>query len=186
MGVPTDSPANAAARAAAVSAARAVAVSAARAVAMPEAGHSLIELLLVLTVLGLCLAVGGFALARGMGAVEARGAAQAWQAGAAWAQVGAVWQGDAGDLSFASGRLVVDLGGATGGGDLGQAVPSVPIYANVIRWRQGEGAVVRFLGISGSPNSAGSIFFRSLGAEYRVTVRLESGLTIRTRVTAAP
>jgi hypothetical protein len=177
-GASADSPAGTAARAATGSSTRAAAVSA--------AGHSLIELLFVLTLLGLCFAAGGFALARGMGAVEARGAAQAWQAGAAWAQAGAVWQGDAGDLSFASGRLAVDTGTGNGGGDLGQAMPPVPVYANVVRWRQGEGAVVRFLGVSGSPNSAGSLFFRSLGAEYRVTVRLESGLTVRTRVTAVP
>jgi hypothetical protein len=140
----------------------------------------------VLAVLGLCLAAGGFSLSRGLGAVEARGAAQAWQAAGAWAQTGAVWQGSAADLHFESGRLAVMTDAGTSGADLGPAVPAVSAVANVLRWRQGEGVMVRFLAGSAYPDSAGSLYFRAPGADYRVTVRLESGLTVRTRVEAAP
>ena len=56
-------------------------------------GHSLVEMLLVLALLGLCFAVGGVSLAQGIGAVQARGAAQAWQAAGTTAQIGAVWHG---------------------------------------------------------------------------------------------
>jgi hypothetical protein len=143
-------------------------------------------MLLVLALLGACFAAGGVALARGITAVEARGAAQAWQAAGAWAQAGAVWQGEASEVSFDSGRLTVTSGTGLSGGDLGAAAPAIPVVANVVRWRQGEGVVVRFLAGSAFPNSAGSLFFRAPGGDYRVTVRLESGLTVRTRVEKAP
>jgi Tfp pilus assembly protein FimT len=151
-----------------------------------DSGHSVVELLVVLVVLGLLFAAGGLALSRGIQGVEARGAAQAWQAAGTWAQVGAVWQGAATEVDFDSGRLAVrsDLG--TSGGDLGAAAPAAPAEANVLRWRQGEEVVVRFLAGSAYPNSAGSIYFRAPSGDYRVTVRLESGLTVRTREEAAP
>ena len=154
--------------------------------ALDQSGHTLVELLLVLTLLGLCLAGGGVALSHGITTVEARGAAQAWQAAGAWAQVAAVWQGATSDVHFASGRLAVSSDGGTSGADLGAAAPSVPVLANVVRWQEGEGVVVRFLAASAYPNSAGSLYFQTPGADYRVTVRLESGLTTRTRVEAAP
>lgn len=151
-----------------------------------QRGHSLVEMLVVLSLLGLCFAAGGVALAHGVAAVEARGAAQGWQAAGAWAQVGAVWQGSDAEVSFESGHLAVTAETGTGGSDLGTAAPAVPATANVARWRQGEGVVVRFLAGSAYPNSAGSLYFRAPGGDYRVTVRLESGLTVRTRVEAAP
>ena len=143
-------------------------------------------MLLVLALLGLCFAAGGVALSRGVAAVEARGAAQAWQAASAWAQVGAVWQGTGTEVGFDSGRLAVRAETGTGGSDLGASAPAVPAIANVVRWRQGEGVVVRFLAGSACPNSAGSLYFRAPGTDYRVIVRLESGLTVRTRVEGAP
>ncbi len=143
-------------------------------------------MLLVLGLLGLCFAAGGVGLTRGVAAAEARGAAQTWQAAGAWAQVGAVWQGTDTEVSFESGRLAVRAVTGTGGGDLGPAAPAVPAIANVVRWRQGEGVIVRFLAASAYPNSAGSLYFRAPGGDYRVTVRLESGLTVRTRVEVAP
>jgi prepilin-type N-terminal cleavage/methylation domain-containing protein len=151
-----------------------------------DSGHSLVEMLVVLALLGVSFAGGGLALSRGVQGVEARGAAQTWQAAAVWAQVAAVWEGAATEVDFDSGRLAVrsDLGGT--GGDLGAAAPAAPAMANVARWQQGEGVVVRFLAGTGYPNSAGSLYFRAPSGDYRVTVRLESGLTTRTRVEAAP
>ena len=151
-----------------------------------QAGHTLIELLTVLCLLGLCLAVGGPLLARGLGAVEARGAAQDWQAAAAWAQVAAVWQGSAADVGFESGKVSVRASAGPNGGDLGAAAPAVDVAVNVVRWESGRGVVVRFIGGSGAPNAAGSLYFEASGQAQRVTVRLESGLTTRAPAEAAP
>ena len=154
--------------------------------AIDQNGHTLVELLFVLVLLGLCLAGGGVALSHGITAVEARGAAQAWQAAGAWAQVAAVWQGAPRDVRYALGRLAVSSDGEASGADFGAFAPSVPVLANVVRWQEGEGVAVRFLATSAYPNSAGSLYFQAPGADYRVTVRLESGLTTRARVEAAP
>ena len=151
-----------------------------------QAGHSLIEMMVVLSLLGVCLVLGGVLLVGGAGTVEARGAAQTWQAAAAWAQTNAVWQGVASDLAFKSGRVEVSAASSMGGGGLGPSAPDVDVVANVVRWQQGDGVVVRFVGGTAYPNSAGSLYFKTAGGDYRVTVRLESGLTVRTRVEAVP
>jgi prepilin-type N-terminal cleavage/methylation domain-containing protein len=143
-------------------------------------GHSLLELVVVVAILGICLLGGGFALSRGLSTTEARGAAQAWQAAGTWAQDVAAWQGEAVDLAFAGGRLGLAAQDSAGGDDLGACLPAVATTANVARWQQGEGVVVRFLGGTAYPNSAGSLYFHAPGGDYRVTVRLESGLTVRT------
>jgi len=151
-----------------------------------EAGHSLIELLVVLSLLGIAMAVGATLLARGTSTVEARGAAQTWQAAATWAQTGSVWLGTATDLELDSGRIAVRAEGEEAGGDLGAAAPVAAAMPNVAYWKQGEGVVVRFGAGTAYPNSAGSVYFRCPAGDYRVTVRLESGLTVRTQVEAAP
>lgn len=154
--------------------------------AFVQAGHSLIEMVVVLSLLGVCLASGVVLLGHGLSAVEARGAAQTWQAAAAWAQIGAVRQGVTSDLAFESGRVEVSAEAATSSGDLGTSAPDVDVVANVVRWQQGDGVVVRFLSGTAYPNSAGSLYFKAAGGDYRVIVRLESGLTVRERVEAAP
>jgi Tfp pilus assembly protein FimT len=151
-----------------------------------QAGHSLVELLTVLSLLGLCFAVGAVSLSQGLASVEARGAAQDWQSAAAWAQTAAVWQGTAQDLLFDSERLEVSSNTQTESGDLGDAAPSVPTIANVVRWRVDQGVVVRFVAGTASPNASGALYFKAPGDDYRVTVRLESGLTVRTRAEGAP
>lgn len=155
-------------------------------VSAAQAGHSLIEVITVLSLLGLCFAVGGAFVARGLGAVEARGAAQDWQAAAAWAQAAAVWQGSATDVGFESGRVYVKPAVGSAGGDLGAAAPAVAVAVNVVRWESGRGVVVRFTGGSGAPNAAGSLYFKASGHAQRVTVRLESGLTTRARTLVSP
>jgi prepilin-type N-terminal cleavage/methylation domain-containing protein len=151
-----------------------------------KAGHSLIELLVVLSLLGIALAVGTTLLARGTSTVEARGAAQTWQAAATWAQTGSVWLGTVTDLEFDSGRIAVRAEGEGAGGDLGAAAPAAVAVPNVAHWKQGDGVDVRFGAGTAYPSSAGSVYFRCPAGDYRVTVRLESGLTVRTQVEAAP
>jgi hypothetical protein len=60
------------------------------------------------------------------------------------------------------------------------------VAVNVVRWESGRGVVVRFTGGTGAPNASGSLYFKAPGYAQRVTVRLESGLTTRVRVEAAP
>ena len=151
-----------------------------------DAGHSLVELLVVLALLGIALAVGTTLLARGTSTVEARGAAQTFQAAATWAQTGSIWLGTGTDLEFGAGGIAVRASAGAAGGDLGSAVPAVTAVPNVAYWKQGDGVVVRFGAGTGYPNSAGSVFFRCSAGDYRVTVRLESGLTARTQERAAP
>lgn len=151
-----------------------------------QAGHSLIEVLAVLSLLGILFAAGGYALFGGLGTVQARGAAQAWQAAATWAQTGAIWLGADGDLSFASEHLAVEASPGIYGEDLGGSAPAVPVLTNVARWRADQAVVVGFAGGTAYPDSAGSLFFEAPGADYRVIVRLESGLTTRTRVETTP
>ena len=141
---------------------------------------------MALSLLGLGFAVGGVLLAHGLAAVQARGAAQGWQAAASWAQTVSVWQGATSDLEFDSGEIAVAADVGTGGGDLGASAPAVAAVPNVVRWKRGEGVVVRLTGGTASPDSAGSIYFKAAGADYRVTVRLESGLTVRTRTEDTP
>ena len=149
-------------------------------------GYSLVELLLVVAVLGICLAVGTVSLTRGLRTQEARGAAQTWQAAAGWAQAGVLWHGGAVRLSYESGSLALshDLGLCCG--DLGAALSPVVAATNVARWRQGAAVAVTFSGDLGSPAGGGSLFFDSEQGGYRVVVRPESGLTVRTRVEVLP
>ena len=150
------------------------------------AGSSLLELLLVVGILGVCLAAGRLPLADGLSRQEARGAAQDWQAAAAWAQVGVLWHGDGSSIAYGAERLAVAQDSDLCGGDLGEAAPSVSVSANVNRWISGDETSVRFLGPSASPDGGGSLFFDAGGTSYRVIVRPESGLTARTWVRDRP
>jgi len=151
-----------------------------------SSGYSLIELLIVLAVLAICLVVGPLSLNHGLRAQEARGAAQTWQAAAAWAQVGVLWHGGAVRLSYTPGSLALSQDFGLCGGDLGSSTPPVLATTNLPRWREGAGVAVKFGGALGSPDGGGSLFFGALEGAYRVTVRPESGLTLRTRVELAP
>ncbi len=147
----------------------------------PPSGYSLIELLFVIAILGICLTVSSISVAAGLRTNEARGAAQIWQTAAAWAQVGVLWQGGSTQVQYEVGDLVVanDLG--LSGGDLGQSGPPVPVTTNLARWRDGDGVTVSF-GALGAPDGGGSLYFQAWRGAYRVAVRPESGLTARSRV----
>ncbi len=149
-------------------------------------GYTLIELLLVVAVLGVCLTVGSLSLVHGLRSQEARGAAQSWQAAAAWAQIGVIWHGGSTSTEYISGSLLLSHDLGLCGGDLGPAVPAVPVRTNLARWWDGKGLAVSFTGSFASPNGGGSLFFDAHQGSYRVVVRPESGLTTRTRVTLGP
>jgi prepilin-type N-terminal cleavage/methylation domain-containing protein len=149
---------------------------------IPYNGYCLAELLIVLAILGICTAAGAASYSTGLRRQEARGAAQAWQAEAAWGQTGVLWQGGDTKVGFASGDLSVthDLGLC--GGNLGACAPASSVSANVPRWRTAAGAEVTFGGTLASPDSGGSLYFEALGGAYKVVVRPESGLTARSWV----
>jgi prepilin-type N-terminal cleavage/methylation domain-containing protein len=149
-------------------------------------GYSLIELLLVLAVLGICLLAGSLCLANGVRIQEARGAAQSWQAAAGWAQLGVLWHGGSVQLECAPGTLAVSHEFGLCGGDLGSSAPAVPVTTNLARWRDGDCVAIRFGGSLASPDGGGSLYFDSLTGSFRVVVRPESGLTARTRMETGP
>ena len=149
-------------------------------------GFSLIELLLVVAVLGVCAAFGAVTLSSGVGGREARGAAQTWQAASAWAQVGVLWQGGSMRASYDSGRLSLHHQFGLSGGSLGRSAPVALVSTNVARWRQGTGATVTFGGRLASPDGGGSLFFHLPRGAYRVVVRPESGLTVRSGPEVVP
>ena len=149
-----------------------------------SSGYTLIELMVVLAILGSCLVAASVSLGRGLAVEASRGAAQSWQAAAAWAQLGTLWHGGSVKLTYDSGALSLahDFG-LCGGGD-GVLAPLVPATANLARWCDEVGVAVKFGGALGSPDGGGSLFFGGTGRIYRVVVRPESGLTARTAAEA--
>jgi hypothetical protein len=142
-------------------------------------GYCLVELLLVLALLGVGVACATAFSATGVCRQEARGAAQTWQAGAGWAQLGVLWQSGATELYLTSDGLSVSHDLGLCGGDLGALAPTATVTANVARWKTGDGVDVGFSGSLASPDSGGSLYFSAVGGAYRVVVRPESGLTAR-------
>jgi type II secretory pathway pseudopilin PulG len=147
-----------------------------------------VELLFVLAILGVCLAVGALGIGDALRAREAKGAAQSWQAAAAWAQAGVLWHGGSSRLVYGPEAIAVAHTERLCGGDVGGVGPSVAIETNVSRWRvAGGGSVVTFGGSLGSPDGGGSLYFGDGGSlRYRVVVRPESGLTTRAMLEPAP
>ncbi|OFW60566.1 MAG: hypothetical protein A2133_11940 [Actinobacteria bacterium RBG_16_64_13] len=145
-------------------------------------GFSLMELLFVLAVLGICLAAGTVSFGGGLRRGEARGAAQSWQAATAWAQIGVLWQGGAARLEYSSGDLRVSHEYGLCGGSLGRSAPAVPVTTNVPRWARAEGATLLLTGTLASPDGGGSLYFHAFNTADRVIVRPETGLTVRSLV----
>jgi prepilin-type N-terminal cleavage/methylation domain-containing protein len=143
------------------------------------AGYSIIELLVVVAVLGLAGSVATLSLYRGLEHREARGAAQVWQAASAWTQVGVLWRGGAGRLTYQAGEVSVASDASRFGADMGPVAPAVGVGANLPRWVRDGGVSVSYSGVLASPDGGGSVFFDSLGGRYRVVIRPETGLTVR-------
>ncbi|MCL5736200.1 MAG: prepilin-type N-terminal cleavage/methylation domain-containing protein [Actinobacteria bacterium] len=144
-----------------------------------NAGYSLVELLIVVAILSIVISIAGLSLCRELNHQEARAAAQVWQAAAAWTQVGALWRGGSGRLTYQTGDVSVAGGGALFGGGMGCVAPAVRAEANLSRWNSGDGVSVSYSGALASPDGGGSIFFDSGGGAFRVAVRPETGLTVR-------
>jgi prepilin-type N-terminal cleavage/methylation domain-containing protein len=149
-------------------------------------GFSLLELLFVLAVLGICGAIGVAGVAQALQTREARGAAQDWQAAAAWAQVGVLWHGGDTRLTCRLGTTSLEHDFKLCGGSLGKATPSVAIESNVTRWCTGSLSMVAFGGLLASPDGGGSLYFGAGGLVYRVVVRPTSGLTVRSLTERMP
>ena len=148
----------------------------------PSNGFRLIELLVVLAILGICVAIGVAAIGRSLDVRAAKEAASCWQAAAAWAQAAVLWQHQELNVGYEDGQIST-------GGEAGSAsalpvgpVPATGVDANVARWKQGRGVSVGFGGSFAAPDGGGSLYFGGGPVEYRVVVRPESGLTGRTLV----
>ena len=144
------------------------------------------SLLFVLALIGVCACIGALGGAHALRAREAKGAAQGWQAAAAWAQTGTLWHGGHTGLMCSGSALALDNDFGLCGGTLAIGIPPVPVSGNVPRWRTAMGSLVTFGGSQASPDSGGSLFFGTDSLSYRVIVRPESGLTARSLTGRAP
>lgn len=142
-------------------------------------GYCLVELMLVLALIGIFVGAGVVACLGSVPRGEARGCAQSWQAAAALAQIGVMWQGGRSELTVGAQRVRVAHDSVIGGLALEGCVPMCSIDTNVSRWLLPEGVRVAFGGYAASPDSGGSVYFGKISGSYRVIVRPETGLTIR-------
>ncbi|OFV81841.1 MAG: hypothetical protein A2W26_10385 [Acidobacteria bacterium RBG_16_64_8] len=144
-----------------------------------NAGYSLIELLLVLTLLGAIVGAGAIPWGGGVARGEARGSAQSWQAAVALGQVAVMWDGGRSEVSATNAGVGLTHDRGFAGTTLDGRAPACAIDTNVVRWRIPTGAQVAFSGNLASPDGGGSVYFGASAGCYRVIVRPETGLTIR-------
>jgi prepilin-type N-terminal cleavage/methylation domain-containing protein len=142
-------------------------------------GYTLVEMVVVLAIIGVILVASAVSLARGLSVQESRGSAQTWQAAAAWAQLGVIWNGGLARLNYESGRAELVHDFSEFGGTLEPSASALPVATNLARWRAGTGVSVAFGGLFGSPDGGGSLFFGDDSRLYRLVIRPESGLTVR-------
>ena len=144
-------------------------------------GYSLIEMLEALAILSILLVIATVGVGAAIGALEARGAAQEWQAACAWAQLGVLWHGGSAEVTHNRQGLRVVQQAGDFGSEVVPALPRVTAAANLARWNQGGGVGVRFLGLFASPDGGGTVMFGRIGTGCRVVVRPESGVTRRVK-----
>jgi hypothetical protein len=142
-------------------------------------GYCLAEVLVTMSLVGVCLMMAAISLGHGLERQQARGEAQVAQAAVAQAQASAIWTGAEASVSLVGGHVIVGRGPDCSADDLGVLAPAAVVSANVSRWECAGGILCRFLSPFGSPDSGGSIRIETGEASYRVTVRPESGLTVR-------
>jgi prepilin-type N-terminal cleavage/methylation domain-containing protein len=145
-------------------------------------GFSLIELMVVMLIFMVVAGLGTLCLGRSLGHEETRGAAQTWQAACAWTQLGVLWQGGSGRVTCARGYLAIAHSASRFGGVQAACGSSTSVSSTLARWTLPDGVSVVFSGALASPDGGGSILFRSPGAGFRVAVRPESGLAVRSWV----
>lgn len=149
-----------------------------------DPGHTLIELLVALSLLVATAALSVMPFARVVASAEARGAAEVVQAALAEAQIET--------LAFGGRQVVAVTEGAWGLSRSGgvattprtvssDELPHVSVATNVTRWTVGPGVAVAFGGWLAAPDSAGSIYLGEGVGGSRVVVRAETGLTRRER-----
>ncbi|MBU2602080.1 MAG: prepilin-type N-terminal cleavage/methylation domain-containing protein [Actinobacteria bacterium] len=143
-----------------------------------EPGHTLIELLVALALVSVCMALPVSSMIAVFDQQLNRNNALICQTAAAAAQVGALTSASGRTVAWDAEGLTVSPDGGTGVRFLVAGVGS-GLGTNVSRWRRGGGVSVRFVPVTASPDSAGSVYFGDEGKGQRVVVRLESGLTRR-------
>jgi len=151
-----------------------------------EAAFSLVELLVVLAVMSVCLLVALVTLPAGLSLHTARGAAQSWQAAAAWAQLEVMWRGGFSQVECDANTLTVAHNTAPAADAISGLAPASEVLTNAAAWRSGDVVVVRFSGVQASPNGGGSLYFGAQHGAYRIAVRPESGLTTRSWAEGLP
>ena len=90
-----------------------------------------------------------------------------------------MWRGGQARLVSAGGALSISHDASLFGGDSVATAPPVSVDSNLSRWLRDQGTTVSFSGTLASPDGGGSLFFESPGGSYRVTVRPETGLAVR-------
>jgi type II secretory pathway pseudopilin PulG len=137
-------------------------------------GHTLVELVLVVSILSLAL-VGCGLLSRGLQAAEERGAAQVLQVALAASQLHQQWQTS--EVRVEATPSGIQLVSADGRRQAYMHPGTRSLSANVPAWRTAPDSVaLRITGTMASPDSGGTI---SLGERAGVVVRPESGFTRR-------
>lgn len=133
----------------------------------------------MLTLLGIFLVLGIGQLSGGFSRQQARSAAQSTQAALAWAQNSVLWRGGTHQMLVAGTSLTVSGTSGQRGETAGVSAPMSRVSSNVALWNTVEGICLRFGGPFGSPEGGGSLYFGADTPDYRVTVRPESGLSVR-------
>ena len=140
-------------------------------------GHTLVELLVTILVVGSCVALPMVSLVRALEEVESKTAAVVIQQGSALGQVTALYEGVPVEVT-ADGASVTVKPRSLPTSEAPTPGVSTSVSSNVARWRVGNSVSVRFAPGFGAPDSGGTIF---LGKEARwgVVFRVETGLTRR-------
>ncbi|MCX8032902.1 MAG: prepilin-type N-terminal cleavage/methylation domain-containing protein [Thermoleophilia bacterium] len=146
---------------------------------VPAYGFSAVELLVVLAVVAICVVAAVRFAHAGFMVQSARGAAQCWQAAAAWAQIDVMWRGGSRTIVAGPTDLCLVASGGDTRSDLGEFPTVRSISANPASWQSSDGVRVRFSGEFAAPSGGGSVYFHSHNAGYRVVVRPVSGFTVR-------
>lgn len=144
--------------------------------ARSQRGHTLIELLVTLAVIGICAVWPTVALSRNLQKAERRSVSLVFEQVAALAQTQAMYTHVPIEVT-SDGTAVTASGGPTGGTIAPLPGVKAAMSSNVERWSRSPGVTVRFHPGFGSPDCAGSIYVGTAPGQMRVVVRLESGLT---------
>lgn len=139
-------------------------------------GHTLIELLIALTIIGICAVLPAVTLTRHLERVERRSVSLVFQQVVALGQAKAMYAGVPIDVAC-DGSTVVASGPLTDSAAAPMPGIKATVSSNILRWSRSTGVSVRFGPGFGSPDGAGSVYVGSLPGQMRVVVRVESGLT---------